>query len=113
MPRDTHHVADVGTFDQKTTSEVFLLFTNFDAPAIKDTFFMCNLLLKTTEIGHVLEVEAHVRGEDVVDHELAHGNIGKDSWPVAAQDLRVCSAVERLENGSIIIELGEGGVESH
>ena len=112
MSRDTHHIADVGTFDQKTTGEVFLLFAKLDAPAIEDALFMCDLFLEATQIGHVLEMQAHVGGEDVVDHELTHGNVGKDSWPVAAQDLRICSAVERLEDGAVVVELSEGSVES-
>jgi hypothetical protein len=48
-------------------------------------------------------VQAHVGSEDVVDHEFAHGDVGKNPRPVAAQYLRVGGAVKRLEDGAVVV----------
>ena len=48
MAKTTYHIADIGTLDEKTTDQVFVLFSYFDIPAVNDSFVVRNLFLEIT-----------------------------------------------------------------
>lgn len=60
-----------------------MFFADLNTPAIGDAFVVRNLLLKASQIAHVLEVQPHIGSKDVVDHEFAHGNVREDLRPVS------------------------------
>lgn len=88
-----------------------MLFASFDVPTVDDASIVSEFLLQIAEITHILEVQSHVGREDAVDHQFPHCRIGKCLGPIAPEDLRVCSTMERLKNGAIVVELCEGSIE--
>lgn len=106
-----YDIADVGALDDQGAQQNSVVSDVFLDPGIHLSAISCIPTPEFTELINEVIVDAHIGSEDRANHKCAHLCILKDSGPVPAEYLRVSSAVEGLENRSVVVELGEGSIE--
>jgi len=106
----TYDVANISTLDKEGARKCRLLIPHGLGPLLCPAVGP-ELPLQITQLAHVVKVQTHVRGEDGADHEVAHLGVAKGGGPVTSEDLRVGGAVERFENGSVVVQLGEWRIQ--
>ena len=56
-------------------------------------------------------MDLHICGKNGFDQETTQVRVVESNALIPAEDLRICGTVESLKNGTIVIQLGEGGLE--
>lgn len=110
IPRP-RNVADICAFDQQAAKKRLIHVNVLGLPA-DDTAVVCvELLLQRTQPFHEFLMHTHIRRQDRADQQLPELFILEGSGPMTTKDLRKGGTVKRFQDGVVVVELRQRGVQ--
>ena len=106
----TYDIAYIGALDEEGAGQRFRLLDGALIPAIRRAA-LAQLRLQVAQLLHVIKVKSHIGRQDGADHQASHFAIAEGGGPVPPQDLRIGSAMKGFQDGPVIVQLGERGIE--